>query len=228
MKTIAEQLKSVYQAIHNCCVECAIEHKTHLLAVSKTHPFQAIRDAYQVGQRAFGENYAREAATKKAELADLDDIEWHFIGPIQSNKTRLIADTFDWVQTVDREKIARRLSEQRDAALAPLNICLQVNISHEDNKSGVAAEDVMALAKQVHSLPRLTLRGLMCIGSATDDIAVQQAEFTTMQQLFNQLKQDYATVDTLSMGMSGDWQLAIKSGATMIRLGTAIFGSRGK
>ncbi|WP_416307609.1 YggS family pyridoxal phosphate-dependent enzyme [Neptunicella sp. SCSIO 80796] len=227
MKTIAEQLQSVYQAIHNCAAECATEHKTTLLAVSKKHPAQAIRDAYQAGQRAFGENYAQEAASKKAELPDLPEIEWHFIGPIQSNKTRLIADTFDWVQSVDRAKIARRLNEQRDTSLAPLNICLQVNISLKDNKSGVHPDDMMPLAELVDKLPYLTLRGLMCIGSATDDIAVQQAEFSTMQQLFSQLKDNYASVDTLSMGMSGDWQLAIKSGATMIRLGTAIFGSRG-
>lgn len=226
MKTIAEQLQSVYQAIHNYCTQSASEQKVNLLAVSKKHSAQAIRDAYQAGQRAFGENYAQEAATKKAELTDLSDIEWHFIGPIQSNKTRLISETFDWVQSLDREKIARRLNEQRDPALPALNICLQINISNEDNKSGIHRDELFKLAKTVDSLPHLTLRGLMSIGSATDDPHLQQAEFSQMHNLFIQLQQQFASVDTLSMGMSGDWQQAIKSGATMIRLGTAIFGTR--
>ncbi|MBC3767820.1 YggS family pyridoxal phosphate-dependent enzyme [Neptunicella marina] len=224
MKTIAEQLQSVYQAIHSFCSSNATAQEVSLLAVSKKHPADAIRQAYNAGQRQFGENYAQEGAEKKAQLADLSDIEWHFIGPVQSNKTQLIVDTFNWVQSVDRGKIARRLSKQRSPALAPLQICLQVNISGETTKSGMAVSEVFALAEQVDALPNLTLRGLMCIGS--DNPAHQQQEFTRMQQLFEELKQQYKTVDTLSMGMSGDWQQAINYGATMIRLGTAIFGSR--
>ena len=222
MKTIAERFESVYQAIHTCADQSAI----NLLAVSKRHPAQAVREAYHVGQRHFGENYAQEGIQKITELTDLEDIQWHFIGPLQSNKTRPIAEHFDWVQSVDREKIAQRLSQQRPSQLAPLNICLQVNISHESQKSGINESQLFELATVVNDLPQLTLRGVMCIGSATTDVEVKQQEFAAMHDLFVKLQQRFDTVDTLSMGMSGDWQLAIAAGANMIRLGTALFGNR--
>lgn len=225
MKTIAEQLESVYQAIHTCCDKYPPASPIRLLAVSKKHPAEAIHSAWQAGQREFGENYAQEGIDKMTQLAELKDIQWHFIGPLQSNKTRLVAEHYDWVQSLDRAKIARRLNEQRPANLAPLNVCLQINISGEASKSGVAPEQMMALAEQVSQLPHLRLRGLMSIGS--NDTAKQHDEFTRMATLFKQLQHRFTLVDTLSMGMSGDWQQAIKSGATMIRLGTAIFGQRG-
>ncbi|MDN4501696.1 YggS family pyridoxal phosphate-dependent enzyme [Alteromonadaceae bacterium BrNp21-10] len=222
MKTIAERFESVYQAIRAHADQSVIE----LLAVSKRHPAEAVRQAYALGQRHFGENYAQEGVQKIIDLADLKDTQWHFIGPLQSNKTRQIAEHFDWVQSVDREKIAQRLNQQRPAQLPPLNICLQVNISQEAQKSGADEQQLLALAATVNALPQLTLRGLMCIGSATNDVVVKQQEFTAMQQLLVKLQQRFDTVDTLSMGMSGDWQQAVTAGATMIRLGTALFGNR--
>ncbi|WP_372373628.1 YggS family pyridoxal phosphate-dependent enzyme [Vreelandella venusta] len=199
-----------------------------LLAVSKTKPASMIRQAWQHGQREFGENYLQEALEKQSELADLDGIVWHFIGPLQSNKTRAVAESFAWVHSVDRLKIARRLSEQRPEHLPPLNICLQVNISHEVSKSGVMPDEVMALAKEVAALPRLSLRGLMAIPAPANNLAEQRAPFAALRQLLEILQTALpdAPLDTLSMGMSDDLEAAVLEGATLVRLGTAIFGAR--
>ncbi|WP_433924565.1 YggS family pyridoxal phosphate-dependent enzyme [Vreelandella sp. 21] len=199
-----------------------------LLAVSKTKPASMIRQAWKHGQREFGENYLQEALEKQAELADLDDIVWHFIGPLQSNKTRAVAESFAWVHSVDRLKIAKRLSEQRPEHLPPLNICLQVNISHEASKSGVMPDEVMALAKEVAALPRLCLRGLMAIPAPANSLAEQRAPLAALRQLLETLQAALpdAPLDTLSMGMSDDLEAAVLEGATLVRLGTAIFGAR--
>lgn len=200
-----------------------------LLAVSKTKPISAICEAYQAGQRCFGENYVQEGVSKIIELAgnpDYPGIEWHFIGPLQSNKTKPVAEHFDWVHGIEREKIAHRLNDQRPASLPALNVCIQVNISGESTKSGIQPGEVLALAEKISTYPRLTLRGLMTIAENTDNIDSVQNNFLQMQALFTQLKARYATVDTLSMGMTHDMALAIDCGSTMVRIGTAIFGSR--
>ncbi|CAM2972836.1 hypothetical protein SAMN04490207_4079 [Pseudomonas gessardii] len=198
------------------------ETSVHLLAVSKTKPAQAVREAYAAGMRDFGENYLQEALGKQADLTDLP-LSWHFIGPIQSNKTRAIAENFAWVHSVDRLKIAQRLSEQRPADLPPLNICIQVNVSGEASKSGCTPADLPALATAIQSLPRLTLRGLMAIPEPTDDRAAQDAAFAAVRDL--QAGLDLG-LDTLSMGMSHDLESAIAQGATWVRIGTALFGAR--
>ncbi len=200
-----------------------------LLAVSKTKPIEAIYAAYQAGQRQFGESYVQEAIPKIQLLQtnpDYADIEWHFIGPLQSNKTKPVAEHFDWVHSVDREKIAQRLNEQRPAHLPALNVCLQINISGEQTKSGINADEVFGLAGLISQFPRLKLRGLMTIAENTDDMNVVRDNFLHMQQLFNQLKSQYPSVDTLSMGMTDDMPLAINCGSTMVRIGTAVFRSR--
>jgi hypothetical protein len=205
-----------------------------LLAVSKTHPPARIAEAYGAGQRAFGENYVQEALEKMETLAALlgregaGALEWHLIGPLQSNKTRAAAERFDWVQSVDREKIARRLSEQRPAALAPLNVLIEVNLSGEPSKSGIAAEAAAGLAHAVAALPRLRLRGLMSIPAPSSDKARQRAAFRAVRELFERLRAEGLELDTLSMGMSDDMEAAIEEGATMVRIGTAIFGPREK
>ena len=194
----------------------------HLLAVSKTKPAAALREAYAAGIRDFGENYLQEARAKQVELADLP-LSWHFIGPIQSNKTRDIAEHFDWVHSVDRLKIAQRLSEQRPAELAPLNICIQVNVSGEASKSGCTPADLPALATAISALPRLKLRGLMAIPEPTEDRGEQDRAFATVRHLQESLN---LGLDTLSMGMSHDLESAIAQGATWVRIGTALFGAR--
>jgi pyridoxal phosphate enzyme (YggS family) len=193
-----------------------------LLAVSKTKPAEDLREAYAAGLRDFGENYLQEALSKQAELADLP-LCWHFIGPIQSNKTRAIAENFAWVHSVDRLKIAQRLSEQRPDSLPPLNICIQVNVSGEASKSGCTPADLPALAAAISELPRLQLRGLMAIPEPTDDSAEQHAAFATVRELQASLN---LPLDTLSMGMSHDLEAAIAQGATWVRIGTALFGAR--
>ncbi|GAB3011154.1 YggS family pyridoxal phosphate-dependent enzyme [Bowmanella dokdonensis] len=230
MNNIAERLQSARQRIQNLCKQAGKSAgPVKLLAVSKTKPVDDIRAAYQAGQRLFGENYVQEGVEKIQQLSDLTDLEWHFIGPLQSNKTRQVAEHFAWVQSVDRLKIARRLSEQRPATMPPLNLLLQINISAEQSKAGVADEtELMALAAEVNALPHLTLRGLMAIPAADLDPADQIRVFEQMQRLFVKLKQQYVQIDTLSMGMSGDMQAAIQAGSTMVRLGTAIFGERHK
>ena len=194
----------------------------HLLAVSKTKPAAALREAYAAGVRDFGENYLQEARAKQVELADLP-LCWHFIGPIQSNKTRDIAEHFAWVHSVDRLKIAQRLSDQRPADLPPLNICIQVNVSGEASKSGCNPADLPALAAAISGLPRLKLRGLMAIPEPTEDRAEQDAAFATVRTLQESLNMG---LDTLSMGMSHDLESAIAQGATWVRIGTALFGAR--
>lgn len=196
-----------------------------LLAVSKTRPAEDIRAAWEAGQRAFGENYLQEALTKQAALSDLP-LVWHFIGPLQSNKTREVATHFDWVHSVDRLKIAQRLSDQRPDGLPPLNVCLQVNISGEASKSGCLPAELPTLAGAVAALPGLRLRGLMCIPEPEADPARQRAPFAALRGLLEQLQRQHPALDTLSMGMSGDLEAAIAEGATLVRVGTDIFGAR--
>jgi pyridoxal phosphate enzyme (YggS family) len=198
-----------------------------LLAVSKKHPPEAIRALYNMGQRMFGENYWQEAEAKMGQLSDLE-IEWHFIGPIQSNKTRAIAENFSWVHSVDRKKIAQRLSDQRPASLPDLKLCLQVNIDEEDSKAGVAPDQLLALAQFVAALPRVSLQGLMCIPQASNDPHQQQQAFRHLAQLQLELQAAGIPTGTLSMGMSSDLEAAIAAGSTLVRIGTGLFGSRQK
>ncbi|MCK8043579.1 YggS family pyridoxal phosphate-dependent enzyme [Shewanella sp. 1CM18E] len=198
-----------------------------LLAVSKTKPNEYIIEAYQAGQRRFGENYVQEGETKINSLSQaFPDIEWHFIGPLQSNKTKVVASLFDWMHTVDREKIAQRLNDQRPDDMPALNICIQVNISLEESKSGALAADVLGLADKIALLPNIKLRGLMAIPSADVDEQTASAELAALQALFNQLAERHSCVDTLSVGMSNDLELAVNHGSTMVRIGSAIFGER--
>ena len=223
MSTIADNIQLVSSRIQAATAAAGrSENSVQLLAVSKTKPAQALREAYAAGLRDFGENYLQEALGKQLELADLPLI-WHFIGPIQSNKTRAIAEHFDWVHSVDRLKIAQRLSEQRPAELPPLNICIQVNVSGEASKSGCTPADLPALAEAISTLPRLKLRGLMAIPEPTEDRAEQDAAFAAVQRLQASLN---LPLDTLSMGMSHDLESAIAQGATWVRISTALFGAR--
>lgn len=223
MSTIADNIGLVSERIRAAAAASQRDtDSVHLLAVSKTKPAQAVREAYAAGMRDFGENYLQEALGKQAELTDLP-LSWHFIGPIQSNKTRAIAENFAWVHSVDRLKIAQRLSEQRPADLPPLNICIQVNVSGEASKSGCTPADLPALADAISALPRLTLRGLMAIPEPTDDRAAQDAAFAAVRDLQASLN---LGLDTLSMGMSHDLESAIAQGATWVRIGTALFGAR--
>lgn len=196
-----------------------------LLAVSKLHPAGAVREAHAAGQQAFGENYVQEGLAKMAELAGLP-LEWHLIGPLQSNKTREVAEHFDWVQSVDREKIARRLSEQRPAQLPPLQVCLQVNIDDEASKAGCALAELPVLVRAVLELPRLQLRGLMCIPRPGNTAALAALAKTRQDLLASIPGLEAATFDTLSMGMSDDLEAAVAAGSTMVRVGSAIFGAR--
>lgn len=202
------------------------ENSVQLIAVSKTKPVEDITEAITAGQRDFGENYVQEGVEKVTHFND-KSLTWHFIGPLQSNKSRQVAEHFDWVHTIDRLKIAKRLNEQRGVYQQPLQVLIQVNISGEDSKSGVLPTEVMSLAKEIVSFERLTLRGLMTIGVKTDDVDVINQQFSTMNELLTQLKTQYTTVDTLSMGMSSDIEHAINKGSTMVRVGSAIFGARG-
>jgi len=196
-----------------------------LLAVSKTWPAEVLRQLAEQGQHQFGENYLQEALVKIEALSDLD-LEWHFIGPIQSNKTRDISSFFSWVHSVDRAKIAHRLHQQRPEHLPALNVCIQLNIDAEESKSGISEADMMALAAEIHALDKLTLRGLMVIPAKHDDEQAQRRSFKRACQRFQQLQTHYPQVDTLSMGMTGDMQAAIAEGSTMVRIGTALFGER--
>ncbi|MFO2462052.1 YggS family pyridoxal phosphate-dependent enzyme [Pseudomonas sp. 15FMM2] len=223
MSTIADNIGLVSDRILAAALAVQRdETSVQLLAVSKTKPAQAVREAYAAGMRDFGENYLQEALGKQVELADLP-LCWHFIGPIQSNKTRAIAENFAWVHSVDRLKIAQRLSEQRPVELPPLNICIQVNVSGEASKSGCTPADLPALAAAISSLPRLKLRGLMAIPEPTDERAEQDAAFAKVRDLQASLNLE---LDTLSMGMSHDLESAIAQGATWVRIGTALFGAR--
>ena len=223
MSTIAENIAKVGERIREAAQASGRDlDGIGLLAVSKTKPAAAVREAFAAGLRDFGENYLQEALDKQAELSELPLI-WHFIGPIQSNKTKPIAEHFAWVHSVDRLKIAQRLSEQRPAGLPPLNICLQVNVSAEASKSGCAPAELAALAQAVSQLPNLRLRGLMAIPEPTDDVAAQRAAFARLRELRDGLP---LPLDTLSMGMSHDLDAAIAEGATWVRIGTALFGAR--
>ena len=196
-----------------------------VLAVSKTKPPEAVRAAFQAGQREFGENHVQDALTKLDALAELD-LTWHFIGPIQSNKTRVVAARFDWVHSLDREKIARRLNDQRPQDSPALNVCIQVHVSGESSKSGVEPSEVRALADVVSALPRLRLRGLMTLPRPCDDLDRQRLPFAQLRGIQEALIEDGFALDTLSMGMTNDMEAAIAEGATMVRIGTAIFGAR--
>ncbi|AUZ61677.1 Hypothetical protein PRJ_5119 [Pseudomonas sp. XWY-1] len=223
MSTLADNLSAISARIASAAQAVGRDPASvQLLAVSKTKPASAIREIHAAGVHDFGENYLQEALTKQQALSDLPLI-WHFIGPIQSNKTKAIAEHFDWVHSVDRLKIAQRLSEQRPAGLAPLNICLQVNVSGEDSKSGCTPADLPALAKAVAALPNLRLRGLMAIPEPTEDRATQEAAFASLRKLQEGLG---LGLDSLSMGMSHDLEAAIAQGATWVRIGTALFGAR--
>ncbi|WP_406850895.1 YggS family pyridoxal phosphate-dependent enzyme [Herbaspirillum huttiense] len=230
MSSIAQHLQHVQQQIAQAAGQAGrVPSSVQLLAVSKTFGPEAVAEAVAAGQRAFGENYLQEALDKIAALPALvpdTPLEWHFIGPIQSNKTRPIAEHFDWVHSVDRLKIAQRLSEQRPEELGPLNICLQVNISGEASKSGLTPEELPEVAAQVTQLPRLRLRGLMAIPAPSDDMKQQCAAFAAVRGLYEQLRTGGLPLDTLSMGMSADLEAAVAEGATIVRVGSAIFGAR--
>ena len=228
MTTICNNLTAVRARIAGACREAGREAvEVRLLAVSKTFGPDAVREALDAGQRAFGENYLQEAVAKIDALAGLD-IEWHCIGPIQSNKTRLAAEKFDWVQSVDRLKIAERLSAQRPEQLPPLNICLQVNIDGGENKSGVAPDEVASLARAVAALPRLRLRGLMTIPEPAATYEAQLEVHRQARALFDSLVAGGLPLDTLSLGMSADIDAAVAAGSTMVRVGSAIFGGRAR
>lgn len=219
--------------IHNQIKQISAEHQrknVRLLAVSKTKPVQAIEEAILAGQVAFGENYVQEGVEKIAyfsqKAAENPPLEWHFIGPLQSNKTRLVAENFDWIQTVDRLKIAERLNDQRPAHLAPLNVLIQINISDESSKSGISPEEMLPLAEKIAQLPHLKLRGLMAIPQPESDPEQQKIALRKMKTLFDRLQANFEGIDTLSMGMSDDMASAIECGSTMVRIGTAIFGAR--
>lgn len=231
MTYIQENINTVTQKIVHAAAQVQRDvHQIQLLAVSKTKPVSLIKEAYLAGQRHFGENYVQESVDKIQQIKlDTDFKEplcWYFIGPLQSNKTRPVAENFDWVQSVERLKIAQRLNDQRPQELKPLNICLQVNISGEASKSGTTLSQVVELAAQVSELPRLKLRGIMAIPEKTDDIEALENQFSELNKIYQKLQALYPEIDTLSMGMSGDLQSAIKCGSTMVRIGTDIFGAR--
>jgi hypothetical protein len=229
MTSVIDNLQAVRDRIASACAGAGrpVQAVT-LLAVSKTFGADAVREAAAAGQAAFGENYVQEALDKIAALADLrPQLQWHLIGPLQSNKTRVVAEAFDWVHSVDRLKIAQRLSEQRPVGLPPLQLCLQVNISGEDSKSGVAPAEVPALARAVAALPRVALRGLMAIPEPAADLAAQRVPLRALRELLVALQAEGLALDTLSMGMSADLEAAVAEGATIVRVGTAIFGGRG-
>ena len=226
MTTVADNLQSVRERIAAACASAQrpVQEVT-LLAVSKTFGPEAVREAAAAGQTAFGENYIQEAVEKIGLLRELG-LEWHCIGPVQSNKTRLVAAHFDWVQTVDRLKIAQRLSEQRPEELPPLQVCIQVNVDGGRTKAGVSADEVLALAREIMLLPRLELRGLMTIPEPALDFASQKAVHDKARNLYDELLEAGLPIDTLSMGMTADLDAAVSAGTTMVRVGTAIFGTR--
>ncbi|MBT5098824.1 MAG: YggS family pyridoxal phosphate-dependent enzyme [Proteobacteria bacterium] len=225
-QTEQHPVQSLQQQIDQLCQKHArAKGSVTLMAVSKTRSIEEVRLAASFGQRDFGENYVQEGVDKVVALADLG-LTWHFIGPIQKNKTRVIAEHFDWVHSIEREIIADRLSTQRPTDLAPLNVCIQINIDNEETKSGVAVDDVSALAQHISTLPGLRLRGLMAIPSPGTDFQQQCASFSRMKDLQQQLLSAGIPLDTLSMGMSNDFEAAIASGSSIVRIGTAIFGRR--
>ncbi|HHF0533566.1 YggS family pyridoxal phosphate-dependent enzyme [Vibrio diabolicus] len=230
MSSIQQNIEHITSQIRYDEQKCGrTPESVQLLAVSKTKPVEAILEAYQAGQTAFGENYVQEGVSKVQHFAEHypdNRIEWHFIGPIQSNKSRLVAEHFDWVHTIDRTKIAQRLNEQRPSELKPLQVLIQVNTSGEASKSGVTETEVFELAELISRLPNLTLRGLMSIPANVSDYESQLREFQKLATLKQTLEAQFPEIDTLSMGMSGDMTAAIEAGSTMVRIGTAIFGAR--
>ena len=227
INSIAERLTEIRRAIGQACAQChRATSEVTLVAVSKTKPVAAISAAIAAGQRHFGENYVQEGVQKIQHFSDDQSLTWHFIGPIQSNKTRDIAEHFSWVHSIDRIKIAQRLQQQRPPHLPPLNVLIQVNIDDEDSKSGVAPAQVVELAAEISQLPQLKLRGLMAIPRPSSEPAQQARSLAAMQRLFMQLKAQYSDLDTLSMGMSDDLSVAVEHGSTMVRIGSAIFGPR--
>jgi len=228
MATIFANIQQVRARIAEACAlaQRPVQSVT-LLCVAKTFSADAVREAHAAGERRFGENYVQEGIDKIAALGDLrSELEWHLIGPLQSNKTRVVAEQFDWVHSVDRLKIAQRLSEQRPAELAPLQVCLQVNISGEASKSGLAVDEVATVAHEVARLPRLQLRGLMAIPEPAQDLQAQRRPHAALRELLARLQRDGLALDTLSMGMTADLEAAVIEGATIVRVGTAIFGGR--
>lgn len=225
MTALSDNLACIRQQITDAQARFQATQSVTLCAVSKAQPATAIRAAYDAGQTVFGENYLQEALQKQAELEDCA-IAWHFIGPIQSNKTQPIARHFDWVHSVDRLKIAQRLSDARPSDLPPLNICLQVNISEEASKSGASGQELLELALNIKQLPHLQLRGLMAIPAPCSNFEQQRDQFRQVRALFDHLNSHGLQLDTLSIGMSGDFSAAIAEGATLVRIGTAIFGAR--
>ena len=225
MTIIANSLQAIQVNIREACLTAKRDDEVRLLAVSKSQPADKLRQAYKAGQRAFGENYVQEAMYKQAQLHDCA-IEWHFIGPIQSNKTQLIAQNFSWVQSVDRLKIAARLNDARPKSLPPLNVCIQINSSNEGSKSGADIDSIAMLATEISVMPNLKLRGLMAIPAPTKDLATQRAQFKIVNDAFKRLQHKGFNLDTLSIGMSDDYVAAIEEGATIVRIGSAIFGSR--
>jgi pyridoxal phosphate enzyme (YggS family) len=225
MTTIGNRLQDILARIHSLESCSQYKQKVNLLAVSKAQPPQAVREAYLAGQTTFGENYLQEALEKQAELSDLS-IDWHFIGPIQSNKTQLIAQHFVWVHSVDRLKIAQRLNDARPEHLAPLQVCIQVNTSNEDSKSGVAPNELEALATAIVEMPQLKLRGLMSIPEPSTDYNKQRDQFKQVRECYYALLAKGFSLDTLSIGMSDDYPAAIEEGSTIVRIGSALFGAR--
>ena len=229
MATISENIQEVHRRLAAACLQAGrLQQTLTLLVVSKTFPAEAVREAFEAGERQFGESYVQEALDKIAALADLrSQIQWHLIGPLQSNKTRVVAEAFDWVHSVDRLKIAQRLSEQRPANLPPLQVCLQVNISGEASKSGALPAEVPGLASAIAKLPRLRLRGLMAFPEACEDFEAQRAPHAALRQMLAALNAEQGLgLDTLSMGMSADLEAAVVEGASIVRIGSAIFGAR--
>jgi hypothetical protein len=228
MTTIADRLANAqYRIIQAAQISSRNPDEIQLLAVSKTKPNTDIIAAYAAGQRHFGENYVQEGESKVIALkSSCPEIQWHFIGPLQSNKSKIVANLFDWMHTLSRDKVAQRLNDQRPDTLAPLNVCIQINISEESSKSGATADEMFSLAESIKLLPNLKLRGLMAIPTSTQDIQHQKREFQKLQDLYLSLQKIYPEVDTLSMGMSNDLEQAIEHGSTMVRIGSAIFGQR--
>jgi len=225
MNTFDNTLQAIHARINHAKTLVGRNDTVRLCAVSKAQDANKVRLAYDAGQIIFGENYVQEAIAKQALLKDCN-IEWHFIGPIQSNKTQLIAQHFDWVQSVDRLKIAQRLSDARPSNLAPLNICLQINSSNESTKSGTNLDEMIQLAESVMALPNIKLRGIMAIPAPTSDYNTQRAQFKIVKEAYDQLLKHRIELDTLSIGMSDDFEAAIAEGATLVRIGAAIFGTR--
>jgi len=223
---VTENLRKIRDLLHFAAIDASRDPAdVRLLAVSKKQPLEKIREAYAAGQREFGENFVQEGVEKIAAM-DEDDITWHFIGHLQSNKTRVVAENFDWVHTIDKLKTARRLSEQRPDDLPPLNVCLQVNVDDEESKSGVTPEALPELAAACRDLPNIRLRGLMCLPAIRENLDEQRIPFAVLRKLAEKLRTGGVDTDTLSMGMTADFRAAILEGATIVRIGTALFGER--